>query len=220
MKKRLYMTVVLCMVFALAAPALAFDVGEFRTQTQGGWGTSAQEGNPGAYRDANFASAFPDGLVVGSGNTLTLTSAAAVEGFMKQGGAPRALSGSFVDPVKLKNTFATQVVALALNLGFDAYDPDFGSSATALADLVVNAGEYGHWEYDEVLMEDVFVVDLVIDEKFDGMSVQEVMDLASAVLGGENTDYTPSEIADLVAAINENFADGEIEAFEGFLTAP
>jgi FkbM family methyltransferase len=40
--------------------------GQFTTFTQGGYGTSCNGNNPGCYRDANFAGAFPNGLVIGT----------------------------------------------------------------------------------------------------------------------------------------------------------
>jgi hypothetical protein len=220
MRRAVSLAIVITLVLALVGPALAFVAGDFRTQSQGGWGSDAQGDNPGVYRDANFAAAFPGGLVVGSGNTLTFTSAEAVQAFLSQGGAPKALTESVTDPAKMKNTFASQVVALALNIGFDEYDADFGANETNLADLVIVAGEYGPI-LDPDTSEPVLdpetglpTYELVIDVKFDGMTVQDVFDEANLVLGGASTEYTPSEMCDLIAAINENFVDGEVVVYD------
>jgi len=53
----------------------------FKTFTPGAWGAPCNGGNAGCYRDAHFAAAFPNGLTIGCNNTLTLTSAAAVQAF-------------------------------------------------------------------------------------------------------------------------------------------
>ena len=41
-------------------------IGDFRSQTMGGWGSNCNGNNPGCYRDANFDSAFPDGVTLGT----------------------------------------------------------------------------------------------------------------------------------------------------------
>ncbi|MCO5170139.1 MAG: hypothetical protein M9894_27715 [Planctomycetes bacterium] len=166
------------------------DQGAFRTQTQGGWGTSASGNNPGAYRDANFPAAFPNGLTVGhpAGNTATFSSAAAIEAFLPAGGAAAPLARSHVDPLTTEaGVLAGQVVALTLSLGFDRVDPDFSRDPAALASLVVADPT----------------------SPCVGMTVQQVLDEANLVLAGLPARLTPSEATDAVAAVNENFVDGE-----------
>ena len=162
--------------------------GDFRTQTQGGWGTKANGNNPGAYRDANFDAAFPNGVVVGStdGYTLTFTSSKAIQNFLPEGGPAAALDESETNPVKVKNVLAGQVTALTLSVGFDAYDADFGASPLNLTDLLVA---------DEL-------------NPFYGMNVRQVLDEGNKVLGGVASDYTPSQVNDAISRINENFVDG------------
>lgn len=178
------------------------ECGGFRTQTQGGWGAPAQGNNPGTYLNANFAAAFPLGLTVGggdcNGDTLLLTSAQAVRDALPgQGGGPAALGASSVDPASSGvNNLAAQTIALTLNLYFDLYDPDFGSSSNNLAELVV------------------------IDPASPcfGMTVTEVMNEANNVLAGCPSTFSASDIADCAAAINENYIDGEQD--NGFLGLP
>lgn len=162
----------------------------FRTQTQGGWGASPNGGNPGAYLHANFAAAFPSGLTVGCTNKLKLTTAQAVTNFLPSGSTPRALpAGTLVDPAgTYNNVFAGQVVTLALNIGFDNYDANFGSSTTNLKDLVINSGTFA------------------------GMTVQQVFTLANNALGGcaGSSPYTISQLNDAVDNINQNYDDGKI----------
>ncbi|MFO7675086.1 MAG: hypothetical protein R6X12_02040 [bacterium] len=169
--------------------------GLFRTQTQGGWGAVPQGGNPGAYLHANFAGAFPGGLVMGGDYTLTLTDAQAVTDYLPDGGTPVALTQDWVDPGNQAiSVLAGQVTALSLSVGFDLYDPDFGADPVNLKDLVV--------------------ADLA--SPYYGWTVQEVLDEANAILGGGPGN--PSQINDAVSAINENFVDGTID--NGFLAKP
>jgi large repetitive protein len=163
------------------------EVCQLRTQTMGGWGAPANGNNPGVYRDANFAAAFPNGLTVGcnGGFTLTLTSAAAVQAFLPSGGTPAALTQNWVNPAgSLNNTFAGQITALALSIGFDENDPNFGESDDLLANAVINNGP------------------------FSGMTVGAVFAIANDVFGGCSNAYSAAQMTDVLAMINENFVDG------------
>ena len=158
---------------------------DFRTQTQGGWGAVPAGNNPGVYLHANFAAAFPGGLVVGCNNTLTLTSAQAVTDFLPSGSVPSALTGDLTDPGNsYDNVLAGQVVALSLNVGFDNYDAAFGASSAALGDLVIASGDFA------------------------GLTVQQLLDAANAYLGGCASPYTASQLNDAATAVNENFDNG------------
>jgi hypothetical protein len=161
--------------------------GEFRSQTPGGWGAPAAGNNPGAYRDAHFTDAFPDGLTIGceGGYQVTFTSAKAVEVFLPAGGTPGVLDGDAVDPSALPSAgvFAGHLVALTLAAGFDAYDPSFGSSDVAMTSLVALSGSCS------------------------GMTAGQILNAANAVIGGCDA-RSPAEIKDCAAAINENFVDG------------
>jgi hypothetical protein len=91
---------------AVPAPGQDGDCsGQYRTQSQGGWGADAGGNNPGAYRDAYFDAAFPTGLVIGgdaagvAGPSVLLTSSEAVRMFLPQGDAPGALSADATDPI-------------------------------------------------------------------------------------------------------------------------
>lgn len=169
--------------------------GEFRTQTQGGWGSKPNGNNPGAYLHANFASAFPAGLTFGCNYTLSFTSAQAVTDFLPNGGGPKALDASLIDPDKKgTSTLAGNLTALMISLGMDAYDPNFGASSTLLKDLVVAQGDFAGW------------------------TVQQVAAEASQGLGGCSTSYSLSQLNDVVTSINENFVDGTMD--NGFLKCP
>lgn len=161
----------------------------FRTQTQGGWGASPHGQNPASYLRSNFSAAFPNDLVIGcsNGHTLTFTSSNDVLNFLPCGGVPAVLTSSVVQPLCMGNVLAGQVTALSLNVGFDLYDAGFGSSSTNLNAMYVRGGGLFH-----------------------GWSVQEVLDTANLVLGGCDSNYTESEMNDIVSQINENFIDGNV----------
>ncbi|MBI2300851.1 MAG: hypothetical protein HYU66_18230 [Armatimonadetes bacterium] len=176
---------------------------QFRTQTQGGWGAEAHGGNQGAYRDAHFGSAFPGGLTVGcpTGDyTLRLTSSAAVEAYLPDGGTAEILTQNYTDPTLGENehisVLAGQAVALTLNVGFDLTDPSFSANATNLKDLVVADSA----------------------SPFYGWTVQQVLSEANLVLGGCGGTHTPAEVNEAASAINENFDDGVTDV--GFLRLP
>ncbi|MFY0535636.1 hypothetical protein [Nannocystis pusilla] len=179
----------------------------YRTQTQGGWGSSCQGDNPGCYRDAHFDAAFPDGLVVGCGDLhATLLGSAAVERALPTGGEPRALlpgeavsyDGSDADPTVGTVLFG-QVVALSLSVAFDAFD-DYKQVDTPvpLADLVIADPE----------------------SPCAGMSVGEVLAAANAALGGCPATLSAAELSDCAAMINEAHVDGEAEVCSDTLEIP
>jgi hypothetical protein len=170
------------------APA-GIQPGDFRTQTQGGWGAGCQGENPGCYRDDHFASCFPTGLVVGdtSGFTVELTSSGAVEGFLPQGGRAASLIQSHVDPTSTEaGVLAGQLVALTLSVNFDICDPDFGRSPLRLRNLLVCDATS------------------VCNERTVGNLLAE----ANAVLAGLPSVFTAAEISECLARVNENFVDG------------
>lgn len=176
------------------AECAGIQPGDFRTQTQGGWSTAAHGGNPGTYRDANFDSCFDPALIGHEPDfNVQFTSSSAIEAFLPQGGTPGVLSATTANPTTTDaGVLASQVLALLLSVEFDLCDPDFGASATNLANLVVD--------------------DPTDVTECDGLTVQEVLDLANLIIGDAALfdDLTPSEINACVASINENFVDGTV----------
>ena len=174
------------------------DCGQLRTQTQGGWGAPPHGNNPGRYLHTNFAGAFPGGLTVGcaSGNTVKYTSAGAVTEFLPAGGTPAVLKTSATNPPdkSIKNVLIGQVTALALSVGFDNYDPNFGAADLHLSEMVIGTGSFA------------------------GKTVGEFLAIANDVLGGCSTAYSPSAVNEVATMINENFDDGKSD--KGFLVCP
>jgi len=167
------------------------DDKNLRTQTPGGWGAPPNGDNPGTYLHANFSSAFPDGLVVGCNYNITLSSAQAVTNFLPQGGTAGSLTKNYWDPTNTpkssnnpKNVLAGHIVALTLSTTFDAWDADFGESNTQLSNAVITTGD------------------------FEGWTVGQVLDEAEKVLGGCASNYTASQLTDVLTAINECYVDG------------
>lgn len=160
---------------------------QLRTQTQGGWGAKPQGLNPGTFLHSKFSEVFPNGLVIGCGNTVTFTSAQAITDYLPTGGPAKVLMQSYTDPGgQLKNVFVGQLTALALNVGFDSYFPTFGASDIPLADMYIGSGD------------------------FEGWTVAEVLGLAHQVLGGCNQDYTPSQLTEVLDRINNNYDNGTV----------
>lgn len=156
----------------------------FKTYTQGGWGGPPSGNNAGVYLTQKFALAFPSGLTVGCTKTLKLTTAAAVTNFLPSAGAPAALTANLVNPTNYNNTLAGQVVALKLNVVFDAYDPNFSPSTTLLGNLIIGSGTFAGWTVNQLLEE------------------------ANKKLGGCTSSYTLSQLNVAVTAVNENYDNG------------
>lgn len=162
--------------------------GQFKTFTQGGYGTNCNGNNPGCYRDAHFAAAFPNGLVIGCGNnTLRFTSSAAIAAYLPAGGGPAVLSSGDTNPTSSRGVLSSQLIALTLSLGFDANDPNFSASSTSLGSLTIKSGTFA------------------------GMSVASFLQLANNVIGGCSTQYSASAINEAATAINENFDNGNVD---------
>lgn len=169
---------------------------QLRTQTQGGWGTSCRGSNPGCYRDANFDSTFPDGLLVGGLYAILFTESAVVEGFLPQGGTPGSLMMDYIDPSTSTEAgvLAGQVTALSLSVAFDDADPSFGASSYRLGDMVAQTGDCA------------------------GMTVDQILAAGNAVLGGDTSSFSASQINACVDAVNNNYVDGNTNG--GFLCTP
>lgn len=128
----------------------------YATYTHGAWGACASGNNIGNYLDANFSAAFPNGLEIGCINKLRLTSANAVRNYLPQSTAPAALpNGTLINPSanSYRNILAGQLVALALNIGFDNYDSGFAVANDNLKDLIIASGPFIGWTVQNLFLE-------------------------------------------------------------------
>jgi len=119
------------------------------------WDDVPNGSNAGTYLDNNFATAFPNGIILGDCNRfLTLSSASVVRNFVASSGTPRQLDpGTLVDPTiyTYGNTLAGQLAALKLNMVFDSIDAGFAPLSTELfKNLKVTYGQFAGWTVEQV----------------------------------------------------------------------
>ena len=153
------------------------ECGQHKTFTQGGWGAMPNGNNPGVYLHANFDEAYQSGLTIGCGsNTLSFYSAQSITDFLPEGGTPNALPTLSV--------LTGQLLAAELNIGFDAYDANFGNSGVALGAMYTDANG------------------------FEGLTVSEIVAIANQVIGGCSSDYSFASLNSVLTIINENFDNG------------
>jgi hypothetical protein len=156
----------------------------YKTFTQGGWGSKPSGNNPGKFLVDQFKNVFPSGyVVVGGTKTIKLTSAAAIEKFLPQGGTPARLTQNYVNPTTQISVLAGQVLTLKLNVEFSAK----GKTRAGLGNLTVISGE------------------------LEGRTVNQVLTLANSVLGGGSlpSGLTLSDLNSIISKINENFDGGQ-----------
>ena len=180
----------------IACTVIKTNCDALTTFTQGGYGAVPSGNNPGKYVALNFANAFPNGLVIGSKNTLTLTSAQAVENFLPSGGPSRTLaSGNTINPTTLGNTLAGQLVAATLSLAFDAYDANFAASTQGLVNRYCNFAP------------------------FYGYSITQLVAEANQAIGGNSAPKSLSDYNMALTKFNENYDNGTIDKGD-FACAP
>ncbi len=177
---------------ALALCALSLNAQDsFRTQTIGGWGSSPEGDNPGAYLHENFEQFMvrDGGITIGyAENTMTFTSAEAITAYLPATGKAVALDQSYIDATKreVRNTFASQVLALSISVGFDYMIEDYSASTIKLGDMAVTEGEMA------------------------GLTVKQVLDESNKILGGAESQYSIEAAMYTLTKINEAYVDGEI----------
>lgn len=136
-----------------------------------------------AFLQANFSTVFGSGVTIGSGSrTLRFTSAAAVRGFLPQGGKAGALNTSGVNVTSSSaGVFGGQVLALTISVGMS----NAGASQAGLANLKLASGPLA------------------------GKTVAEVLAMANIALGGGTVPgVSINTLNSVVDAINNNFVDG------------
>ncbi|MFM7216459.1 MAG: hypothetical protein ACKO1U_00420 [Bacteroidota bacterium] len=171
----------------------------YRTYTQGGWSSTPSGNNPGTYLNNNFAAAFPSGLTIGCTRMLKLTSTTAIRNFLPSNGTPAQLpSGTLTNPTRssYSNVLAGQLVALALTLRFDEFDPNFASNASLLRDLRIASGPFRGW------------------------TVLQLFNEANKKIGGcAAANFTFSQYNEALTLVNQNY-DGLTTVTGSFLACP
>lgn len=163
------------------------ECGTFQSNTQGGWSSTPSGNNPGMWLATHWNSLTEGSpLTVGTGRTLTFTTAAAVRAFLPAGGTPGALSASATNPTgsTTAGAFAGQVTALKLNVLRASHPEYWPTGAIApLGSLVLADGPYA------------------------GYSATELLALAEEVLGGATppAGTSVSQLNDAAARFNQAF---------------
>lgn len=103
------------------------QIGDFRTQSKGGWGAPPNGNNPANYMYNNWSSIGSVSIGCAS-TTMTFSTAASVTAYLPNG------NGS---PAPFNTNLATQVLALSISVALDNNVPSFGASNDHLACLVV-----------------------------------------------------------------------------------
>lgn len=159
--------------------------GQFCTYTQGGWGATPHGANPAALLAANFGTAFPSGLVVGSGYTMTFTAASNVQAYLPAGGTAGVLTGSLVNTTSSSSgVFGGQTTALTISVGMSGVGTPSG-----LGSVMVNTSQ-------------------------GQMSIATILGIMSTALGGGSTGgFTITELNDLGTNLNEAFDNCVVSAW-------
>lgn len=190
----------------------AIPCGNFRTQTQGGWGSNVCGNNPGTYLHSRFYAAFPNGLTIGCTNKLVLTSPRAVTDFLPSGGNASLLPrGIKTNPGSCyRNVLAGQIVALKLSVTFDKTDAQFSGSNVLLENLVIKTGKFAGKTVGFVLAE--------AEKAIGGCSNTTTSNKCGGSSSGNGSQYSLSDFNAVLTSINENFVDGKTD--KGFLACP
>ena len=115
-------------ILILDAGACDETPGGLLTYTQGGWGADCSGDNPACLLQANFATVYPNGLLLGDQDgidgdsefALLLTSADAVKNFLPEGSTRKPFDQDDIDPATSEaGVLAGQLAAAKLNIDFD-----------------------------------------------------------------------------------------------------
>lgn len=181
------------------------------TYTQGAWGGTCSGTNPACLMQANFASIFPNGLILGDADgidgdsefALLLTSSDAVTNFLPEGSTRKPFNQDDVDPTTSEaGVLAGQLVAAKLNLAFDdagLFDAQKALPAVKLGDLRFFSG---------------------IHAQLVGMTVRDLIALTDQVIstavampvdldGDLSGDVNYSDLSTALDVFNNNFDNGD-----------
>jgi hypothetical protein len=208
------------------------EPGDFCTQTQGGWGSTAAGNNTGKLRDTYFDTVFPNGICLGDnwdsftsgadctdgpvdGYSIYLGSSLAVEEYLPCSGGgctPAALTADLTDPETTSSgNLGTQLTAATLNVAFDAA----GYGKCDIDPGIDCSGKYPDGTLGTLVYGGCVATNL------QGKTVNEVIALANTAISGQGlpTGVTFSDLNDALSKLNEEFVDCDTVA-TGCLTVP
>ncbi|HZG00480.1 MAG TPA: Ig-like domain-containing protein [Chitinophagales bacterium] len=159
------------------------------TYSQASWGDPLS--TAGLLLSANFSSLYlsslPVYLSVGTSHSLSFTQNYGVFSYLPAGGTPGVLTTSIENPLSTSaGDFGGEVVALKLNLDFS--DSGLLPGTVPLGDLLIH--------------------DFTDLPSVNGMTVREVYEMVSAVLGGSSASVSPTVASALANLINTSFVNG------------
>jgi hypothetical protein len=174
-----------------------WDVGDVVTHVQGDWG---DPGLAGVVLAGSFDAVYADsagvlevGLPGAAGFSVALTSATAAQVFLPQDGLPGALVADLVDPsTTAAGSFGGEVVALSLNVDFDDAGVTSGSAGVRFGDLRVCGTAIPN---------------------VNGLTVRQILDLASLMLGGGSSGVTIASLSPFIEQVNLAFGNGNPSPF-------
>lgn len=170
------------------APGCGWKTGEMRTATQTVWGDAST--SDGATLQASFNTLYPNDLVVGGANSLTLTQPSAVFTYLPAVGTSGALTGDVVDPMSTSSgELGGEIVALQLNVDFSS--------------LFGNDVEFGSLRFCKVASLPAL----------NGQTVDQFLATANHLLGGGSAPFGASTAASVARLLNSAFALGTPSSF-------
>jgi hypothetical protein len=201
-KTVLFWCVLLALVQLSAGVSKAdnFPNGQFVTHPQGDWGAG---GDAAPLLSADYDSVFAstgDELVVGVTGTpgqyaLAFSSASNTSAYLPTIGAPAPLTTNLANPViSPSGTFGGDVVALLLNLDFNAAGDLQGTASIPFGDLVLTNFSGGI-------------------SGLNGLTVNQFLGIANTCLGDGSCPYGVGNIAEITDEIDASFANGNPSAF-------
>jgi hypothetical protein len=171
------------------------ECGQLTTFTQGGYGNDNGNGSGTPYMIAHLATAFPNGVTLGcaGGFTMKMTTPSAIQAYLPSGSTAVVLTQNWVDGGP-NTVVGGQLLALALSVGFDNADPNFGAATIHLQDMIIGSGTFA------------------------GKTVAQFLTIANDVFGGCSTAYDIKDINAEADLINNNYDEGTKD--NGHLTCP
>ncbi|MFN8393299.1 MAG: hypothetical protein U0176_01355 [Bacteroidia bacterium] len=147
------------------------------------------EGDSGAqeWLQSNFGKLYPDGLVLGCEHTLTIGSAAEVTNSLPMDGPATSLAATAkgLQRQGKGNQLLGELICLELAVKMNESSKGGESPRLALGQLVVGSGAFEGWTLDELRHE------------------------ANSVLGACTSNFTATQIAEVLHAVNASLAQGQ-----------